>query len=316
MTGLEDRVREYLGLRRALGFKLEDDGRLLNQFAAHLAGNGTGIITIEAALAWAVLPGGAPGYHGARLSVLRTFLRWLKAFEPSIEIPPHALLPKGSGRPVPYHYTDDQVRDLMARAAGQARSALKAATDATLIGFLACTGLRVGEAIRADVSDLADGVLTIADAKFGKTRLVPLHPSTCDALEGYRDLVNAELGIVSAPALFVSTAGTRLIYQNVQRLFHRLAARAGIMTSTGNCRPRIHDLRHTFAINTMTDAYRRGEDPARVLPVLSTYLGHVSPASTYWYLDATPELLAQAAARLEPGRAAPAQDLLAGKDLP
>lgn len=298
MNGLEEKIREYLRLRRALGFTLERDERLLGQFAAHLTATGARTITVEAALAWAVLPGGAASYHGTRLAVVRKFLHWLKAFEPGIEVPPAGLLPVRVRRAVPYQYSPAQVRDLMIRA-GQARSPLKAATYSTLIGLLACTGLRVGEAIRADTGDLNDGVLTIADTKFGKTRLVPLHPSTCHALAGYRDCVARALGTPSAPALFVSTVGTRLLYKNVHRLIHDLITQAGITPRSTGCRPRIHDLRHSFAVNTMSDAYRDKKNPAEVLPVLSTYLGHADPSSTYWYLEATPHLLAQAATRLD-----------------
>ncbi len=308
MIGLEDRIGEYLRLRRALGFKLERHEALLNQFAAYLAENGSEAPTTGAALAWAVLPDGAAGYHGVRLGVVRKFLIWLKAFEPTIEVPPARLLRARSGRAPAFHYTDEQVRGLLAQA-GLVRSPLRAATYTTLIGLLACTGLRVGEAIRADTGDLADGVLTITDTKFGKTRLVPLHSSTCDALASYRELVNRKLaGTMSTPALFVSNAGKRLLYKNVQFLFHRLVAQAGIEPHSSHCRPRIHDLRHSFAVNTLTDAYRNGANPAEVLPVLSTYLGHVNPASTYWYLEATPELLAEAAIRLEAFEQAPERD--------
>lgn len=315
MIGLEERIGEYLRLRRALGFKLERHEQLLIQFASYLAETSAGAITVEAALAWAVLPGGAPGYHGARLAAVRTFLRWLKVFEPTIEVPPAELLAARCQRAVPFHYTDAQVRELMGQA-GLLRSPLLAATYQTLIGLLAATGLRVGEAIRANASDLTDGVLTIADTKFGKTRLVPLHPSTGDALASYRQVLDRELAhTLSTPALLVSTAGTRLLYKNVHYVFHRLVEQAGITAHSSRCRPRIHDLRHRFAVDTMTDAYRYGANPAQVLPVLATYLGHANPSSTYWYLEATPQLLAQAAARLEPDPTPPAGlETSAGKD--
>lgn len=313
MIGLEERIAEYLLVRRALGFKLERMELQLTQFAAYHAASGAQRITVEAVLAWAVLPGGAADYHHARLAAVRTFLRWLKPFDMAVEVPPAGMFPARSRRAVPYHYTDAQLRDLMNRAA-QIRSPLRAATYQTLIGLLACTGLRVGEAIRADVTDLADGVLRVADTKFGKARLVPLHSSTLAALAAYRDVLASELtAVLKTPALLVSTAGTRLHYKNVHRQFHDLVGQAGLEAHSSNCRPRVHDLRHRFAVNTMTDAYRDGRNPAEVLPVLSTYLGHVNPASTYWYLEATPELLAQAAARLEPDPP-PAPELSTGKD--
>lgn len=182
-------------------------------------------------------------------------------------------------------------------AAAKIPTPLVAATYRTLIGLLAATGLRVGEAIRANRDDLTQGVLTVADTKFGKTRLVPLHPTTVAALEDYARLREEILGQVRTDALFVSSAGTRLIYKNVALVFHRLVGKAGIRPRSSRCRPRLHDLRHTFAVSTMLDAYRHHDNPAEVLPVLSTYLGHASPGSTYWYLQADPHLLAAAAER-------------------
>ena len=155
----------------------------------------------------------------------------------------------------------------------------------------------MGEAIRANRRDLTQGVLTVADTKFGKTRLVPLHPTTVTALDDYARLRDEILGQVPTDALFVSLAGTRLIYKNVHLVFHRLVGKAGVLPRSSRCQPRLHDLRHTFAVSTMLDAYRRDRNAAEVLPILSTYLGHASPGSTYWYLQADPHLLAAAAER-------------------
>lgn len=297
MNNLDARIDQYLRLRRALGFTLERHERYIRQFAAHLDRVRATSITVEQALAWATAPGGAAAYHAARLTAIRIFLRWLATFDADIEVPPAHLLAQRAARLQPYIYTNAEV-DALLTGARQLRSPLKGATYSTLIALLACTGLRVGEALRADVGDLDDDVLTVADTKFGKTRLVPLHASTVAALETYRRTLTRQLTLsLDTPALLVSTAGTRLLYQNVHHVFHRLVAEAGIQARSPRCRPRIHDLRHTFAVNTMIDAYRSQDTPAAVLPALSVYLGHANPANTYWYLEAVPELLTAAADR-------------------
>jgi len=181
------------------------------------------------------------------------------------------------------------------------RSSLRVATYRTLIGLLAVTGLRVGEAIRLDRCDLdlTHELLVVRDSKFGKSREVPLHPSTVRALRDYRRLRDRLQPTPSTPALFISPARTRLIYCNVHATFRQLRRRAGLQPRSASCRPRIHDLRHTFAIRTLLDGYQTDGDVQPRLALLSTYLGHVNPDSTYWYLSAAPELLALAGQRLE-----------------
>ena len=303
MNALEALVADYLQVRRALGYKLVQPERLLTQYCRYLDQSGQTAVTVENVLAWAMEPNGATSWHASRLMVLRSFARWAHTFDPNIQVPPREILPFRSPRAVPFIYTAEQIQSLLEQV-DEIQSPMIAATYRTLIGLLAATGLRVSEAINLNRMDLESGVLTIADTKFGKTRLVPLHPSVQDALAGYAKTRDRLLGSVATDALLVSTARTRLIYQNVHRRFHCLVAQAGIEPKSERCRPRIHDLRHMFAVTTMIDAYRNGDNPAEVLPVLSTYLGHASPASTYWYLEAVPELLGEAALRvgpLEPG---------------
>jgi integrase len=170
-----------------------------------------------------------------------------------------------------------------------------------LIGLLSVTGMRVGEAIRLDRDDvdLDHGVLRVRDTKFGKSREVALHPTTIKALRAYLARRDRPVPPESTMAVFTSAAGTRLIYCNVHLAFKQIVAHAGLHPRSVNCRPRPHDLRHTFAVNTLLDAYRTSENPASTLPLLSTYMGHVHPGSTYWYLQAAPELLALASDRLE-----------------
>lgn len=299
MSRLRQQTTDYLRLRRSLGYKLVEHERFLNQFLDYLDKNQATTITAENALAWAKLPAGAnPRWHGARLSAVRGFAVWAQAFDADIQVPPTGLLPMHTIRATPYLYSQDQICALMSAAAGLVPG-VKSATFQTLIGLLAVTGMRAGEAIRADLTDLDldAGTLTVRGTKFGKSRLLPLHTSVVDQLRAYLTL-RCAASLAGTTALLVSVAGTRLTYGNAQTVFKKLTAQAGIMPRSAACRPRMHDLRHSFAVNTLLDAYRSGGDVGERLPLLSTYLGHTEPANTYWYLQAAPELLALAADKL------------------
>ena len=301
MSRLDPALADYLRLRRSLGFKLERAGRLLAQFIAYLDTEGADTVTVATALAWATLPAaGGQRWLALRLTVARGFAAHLHALDPAHELIPTDLLRDPGRRATPYLYTDAEVVALMA-AAAILRTPLRAATYATLIGLLAVTGLRVGEAIRLDVADLdsTEETLTIWTSKFGKSRLVPLHPTTVAALRRY--LARHDRPRPGAPtaAVFVSGAGSRLRYCNVNWTFLKLIRGTGLRARSAACRPRLHDLRHAFAVRTVLDAYRADLDVGARLPVLSTYLGHVNPAATYWYLSAAPELLELAGQRLE-----------------
>lgn len=293
---------DYLTMRRALGYRLVRPERLLNHFLAHLDATGVTVMTSEAALAWSCLPaGGDVNWWAYRLSVVRGFACYLHSLDPTVEIPAADLLPCRARRASPYLYSTADL-DALLTAAQSLSTPLRRATIATLIGLLAVTGMRVGEALaldRADL-DLQHGRLLVRHGKFNKSRELVLHPSTVAALRGYlreRDRLHP---VPSSPALLISTAGTRLLYCNVHWTFHRLVQRAGLTPRSASCRPRIHDLRHSFAVAAMLDAYAAGQDGQLRLTLLSTYLGHVDPTSTYWYLSAAPELLAHAGQRLEP----------------
>lgn len=256
-------------------------------------------------MAWACQPKNGEEYWWAyRLSVVRVFASYVHASDASAEVPPRELLPYRPRRATPYLYAEQDITALVAAADGL-RTPLRRATFKALIGLLAVTGMRVGEAIGLDKRDFdaAAGVLLIHHAKFNKTREVPLHPTTVAALHRYLACVDRACAERRTPALFISNSGTRLLYCNVQWTFQRLARRAGLLPRSAQCRPRIHDLRHTFAVNSLLDACRRGSE-AQCLTLLPTYLGHVDPAASYWYLSAAPELLAMAAERLEHHRGA------------
>lgn len=300
MSALRRKLHDYLTVRRALGRKLERAGKLLPDFLDYLASIGETHVTSATAVAWACQPRNVhPAWWTSRLVIVRGFAKYLHTLDPRHEVPPLGLLPHRRARTKPYVYSDADLIALLT-ATETLQSAMKAITYKTLLALLAVTGLRVGEAIALDEADVdrRGGTLLVRKTKFGKTREVPLHPTTVKALASYAQQRDRLLPRRRCPSFFVSTAGTRLFYQNVQETFMVLVYAAGL----GVCRPRrprIHDLRHTFAIRTVLGWYRAGEDVEARLPVLSTYLGHVGPSATYWYLSAVPELLHEATLRLE-----------------
>lgn len=301
MSRLSEHVENYLTVRRALGFKLVSEGQLLAEFVACADAAEQSTITTEFALQWTRRPmNGSENYLSRRLRTVRTFARYLHALDPACEVPSIELLPAKKYRPAPYVYRDEEITALMAAASGL-REPLRAATLRTLIGLLACTGLRIGEAIRLDRNDvdLTGGRLTVRDSKFGKSREVLLHPSTVEALLDYAKLRDQFCPHPAAPSFLITTRGTRLCTSTINGTFRDLREQARIRHPSPGRRVRTHDLRHTFAVKTLLGWYRDGDDVASRMPLLSTYLGHVDPAATYWYLYAVPELLALAADRLE-----------------
>lgn len=274
---------------------------MLQQFLDYLETAGVKTITTEHALAWACQPARSDSsWWSLRLCAVRGFAKYMQNFDSRTEVPPRDLLPWKSPRACPYLYTEEEILALI-DAAKTLTSPLRVTTYQTLIGLLAVTGMRVGEAINLDCSDFdaRRGVLRIRHAKFNKTRELPLHATTVAALRRYRAHRVRDNLKVTTTALLISPAGTRLLYCNVQWTFQRLLRQAGLIARTRRCRPRIHDLRHSFAVRTLIDAYGDNADAQQRLTVLSTYLGHVNPVSTYWYLSAAPELLGAAAERLE-----------------
>jgi integrase/recombinase XerD len=301
MSALRTTLDQYLALRRAFGCKLERAGRLLPDFVAFLHRHRAQAVTTELALRWAKQPpDGHPAWWAEKLSLVRGFARYLQAIDPRTEVPPADLLPRQTWRVTPYLYAEQDVPRLMHAAQGL-HPPLRAATYRTFFGLLAVTGLRIGEAIRLDRQDVdwRHRLLVIRGSKFGKSREVPLHDTTVEALRAYARLRDRIGPRPKSPSFFLSTVGTRLIYMNALRTFWELLHLAGIEGRSPRCRPRPHDLRHTFAVRTLLDWYRAGVDVQARLPVLSTYLGHFDPSSTYWYLSAAPELLGLVAQRLE-----------------
>jgi integrase len=299
--GLRDALADYLALRRALGFRLVRPETLLNQFLDHLADIDASVVTVHAALTWARQSVQAdPNWWGYRLSVVRGFATYLHTLDPAHEVPTTDLLPRRTRRATPYLYSEQDIAALVC-AAALLPTPLRRATFATLFGLLAVTGMRIGEAMALDCDDvdLNVGLLVVRHGKFDKARELVLHPSASDALRRY-SADRARIAVSGrSPAFFVSNAGTRLLRRNVHRVFQQLVHLTGLPARSGSCRPRIHDLRHSFAVRSMLDAYTAGQDGQARLALISTYLGHVHPTSTYWYLSASPELMGVAGKRLE-----------------
>jgi integrase len=300
MTALRDAVADYLTIRRALGFKLREHEWALKSFVLFLEQAGASTITTELALGWASDTRGTEGWKAARLSMVRGFAVYLRAIDPAAEIPPTGLLLHRKRYAIPYLYSEEDISRLLAAAAALSPDR-RAMLHGTLIGLLAVTGMRISEALGLDCDDvdLDAGVLTIRNTKFGKSRQLPLHQSTVEALASY-ELHRA--GLWPRPwtqSFFVSARGNRPDKSNIEQVFRKLCRRAGLEGPRGSPRPRLHDFRHRFAVQTLLDWHRAGTDVQPRLLWLSTYLGHVEPSDTYRYLTAAPELLALAAKRLE-----------------
>jgi integrase len=299
MSDLTRHVKDYLRLRRALGFKLERAGSALPQLLAFMEAAGAETITADLAIRWARQPAHArPTYWAQRLAIARGFARYLRTINPATEVPPPGVFPARRHRPAPYLWSDHDVCRLLDQAR-QLRSPLRAVTHETLFGLLAASGMRLGEALgldRGDI-DLRAGVITIREAKFDRSRLVPLHPTATKALARYAAERDRLCRKPRSSAFFLSLAGTRLDRSAVDETLRALTTALGIRTTTVH--PRAHDLRHRFAVGTLIRWMRSGVDVDGHIAALSAYLGHVSPADTYWYLSAVPELMELAAQRLQ-----------------
>ena len=297
---LVEALEEYLALRRALGFVLDAPCRVLHRFVAYAEHEGISSITTELALKWAMQPDCHPAQWANRLSMVRRFARYMSALDARTEIPPDGLLPHRFRRKRPYIYTDEEITHLI-RAAQKLPSplGLRAATYSTLFGLLAVTGMRVSEPVALDRNDidLARGILIIRRTKFGKSRMLPLHSSTVEALHHYLKLQDRVFR--KTKSFFVSERGTRLTTWSVRKTFILLSRQTGLRGPDDSHGPRLHDLRHRFAIETLLSWYRAGIDVERHMPELSAYLGHVHVTDTYWYISAVPELLQLATLRLE-----------------
>ncbi len=309
MNDLRDHLNQYISLRRAMGTQLLEPAAALNQFVDFVEADRGDFITIDAALRWATKPQLAQRATWARrLSQVRGFATWLSALDSRTEVPPRRLLNVGHRRNPPYIYPDEEVRDLMRQAAMLPSSTgLRSHTYVTLIGLLASTGLRPGEALALDRSDveLQSGTILVRQTKHGKSRFVPVERSVQGALEAYTDRRDMLCPSPRDEAFLVSERGCRLTGSAARRTFAELSGLTGIRKIPARRRigrgPRLQDFRHTFATKKIIEWYRAGLDIHRELPKLSTYLGHKGPVTTYWYIQSVPELLRLATDRFERG---------------
>ena len=303
MNELRKALDEYLSIRRKLGFKLQRAGKLLHDFVFFTEKEGVSFITAELALRWATQSLGCQtAWSAARLGIVRGFAQYQSVMDPRTEVPSQELLPYRYHRRPPYIYSNDEVKRLI-KAAQQLQSplGLRAATYSMVFGLLVVTGMRISEPIglnRKDV-DLINGILTVYQTKFGKSRLVPIHPSTQKALQQYESLRSRIFPKPRTESFFISEQGTRLTDWTVRRTFIKLSRQIGLRGPHDSHGPRIQDFRHSFATRTLLAWYRNGMNVDRHMPELSAYLGHAHVTDTYWYLSAVPQLMELAAMRLE-----------------
>ena len=301
MTSLRTLCEDYLAFRRSLGAKLMMTRGLLFQFIAFLAQREAPFITAALALEWASKPEGVQQHWRARrLSEVRQFARYVHAVDPRHEVPPQRLLPDRRQRPQPYIYSDGEIEDLIG-AAHDLSGQLRPRTCATMRALLAVTGMRSGEVVRLDRNDvdLRQGIVTIRDSKFGKSRINICHPTTMLALGDYAAWRDERCPHPQSPAFFLNERAKRISVTSFRKSFRTLTCQTGPRDPAASRGPRLHDLRHTFAVTTLMQWYRDGVDVDRRLPRLSTWLGHSCIADSYWYLTAVPELMALSARRLD-----------------
>ena len=303
MKSLQNAIEDYIALRRSLGFKLDDMAADLTKFASFLEQRAAPYITTALALEWAMQSTDhLPSHWARRLGFVRVFARHWSATDPRTEIPPAGLLPFRAQRARPYLYTEQEIQRLLAAAKSLSpASGLRPWTYHCLFGLLAVSGLRISEAIKLERQDVDfyQGVLTIRQTKFNKNRLIPLHASTRDVLSEYAEHRDRLVPNPSSSCFLLNDCGRCLERSAVRRTFYDLSRQIGLRGPADHTGPRIHDFRHRFALNTLIQWYRAGEDIERRLPVLSTFLGHAHVADTYWYLSIHPELMGLATERLE-----------------
>jgi len=299
MSTLHDALKKYVSARRALGTQLREPAMTLMHFVEFLEREEAEFITTELAVRWARQPDRAQRATWARrLTLVRGFAAWQSAIDTRTEIPPRGILQARHRRKKPHIFTDQELEQLMAETAQlPSPTGLRALSQVTLIGLLAATGLRPGEALALDLHDvdLQSGILAVRKTKFGKSRFVPVHDSTRAALAHYAQRRDEALPRRGTQAFLVSERGRRLHPSTTRRTFAKVSCAIGLRTPVEGRRigrgPRLQDIRHTFATRRLIEWYRAGVDVELQMPKLATYLGHVSSANTYWYIEAVPELL-------------------------
>ena len=306
MSELREAMEQYLDLRRKLGSQLRGADGVLRSFLAFAESQEASYITTDLALRWARQPAHVqPATWASRLRVVRRFAVWRSATDPRTEVPPESLLPYRYDRKRPYIFSDEEIgRIIHAARALPSLTKLKGYAYSTIFGLLSVTGMRVSEALALTREDviLDEGVLRIHRSKFGKSRLVPLHASTSEALRHYAKERDRLIPRAATPAFFLSERGTQVTGWATRYNFAKVSREVGLRSPVEGRRhgtgPRLHDMRHRFAARTLVEWYRTGVDVEREIPKLATYLGHVHVNETYWYIEAVPELLELATRRL------------------
>jgi integrase/recombinase XerD len=305
MSCLRQELDRYLSIRRGLGYDLGTTARLLRRFVAFAETQSAEHVNTDLFLNWQATFGQASRQTwAARLGMVRLFAQWLHGLDPAHQVPPRGLIQRRARRSRPYIYRADEIANIVAAAAElPSVYGLRGLTFSTLFGLIATTGLRISEALALDTGDvdLDIGVLTIRRGKLGRARLVPIDSSVAQRLRAYADERDRLLGF--APQSFFATErGSRPDDCSARYNFALVCQRLGLRPPQRLWRhgrgPRIHDLRHSFAARTIIGWYRAGQDPAREMIKLTTYLGHTKPENTYWYIEAVPELLELAAQRI------------------
>lgn len=283
---------DYLQARRARGYRLADHEWLISSFLDGLEAQSRVTITRDDALAFALRPRAGRAWQAFRMSTIRDFASYVHGRNPqAAELIPAGLIPAGYVRRIPYLYSAEQISDLMTTAVALLPRPV-GVTIAAFIGLLAATGMRGGEAIALDAENfLPEQALLTVTGKYGRQRVLPLHPSTVTALTTYRQVRAAMTPVPVTGPFFVGATGNRLNHTRAQEAFRRVVAACDLPTSPGARPPRLHDLRHTFAVSSLIDAHRQGADVDARIAALATYLGHVNPVHTYWYLTASAELM-------------------------
>lgn len=303
MKSLKQSVNDYLNLRWNLGFKSRETSSILNHFVDFMKHKKAKHISNELSLSFATMnPNCALGTCERRLSVVRQFAMYLSASDPKTEVPPNHLLPSIRKRRLPYIYSDLEIMKLLHCSDDGTRSKLDQYSFYTLFGLLAVTGMRLGEALRLDRSDVdtSNRTITIRQSKFGKSRYIPIHRTTADALKAYSGHRDSFLSEPKSSQFLIGHHGFGISERTIRQIFYRRLKRIGINNKTGNQLPRISDLRHSFSVKTLLNWYQNGvRNIDHLIPLLSTYLGHVKPTNTYWYITGTPELLKFAVTRLK-----------------
>jgi integrase len=304
MSTLSKELDRYLSIRRSLGYDLKTDERILRRFVTFAEARRDNHISTDLFLRWqASCPSVRRHTWARRLGMVRIFAQWLHGIDPEHEVPPQSLIPCCQRRPRPYIYSEEEIRRIVQAAAElPSKNGIRPLTCGALFGLIAVTGLRISEALslNADDIDLDTGILTVRCGKGGKERILPLSESTMAHLAAYAAERDRLLGYRSE-AFFIGDRGHRLTDCGARYNFAAVCQNIGLRPAQKYYRhgrgPRIHDLRHSFAVRTLIDWYRTGKDPGREMLKLSTWLGHADPANTYWYIEAVPELLELASRR-------------------